>query len=230
MRTPHRFVGRRVLTTVMTATLASTLLIGVGTVVASPPTRVTVCHVGTTGTISPITIPARAAAAHVAAGDYYADLTLAGKTVYAKAWTNVDGIPGYSVCDTLIGAYYEASGDGQLSAGDVMVIGSYPAAFEPPYDFGDVSIARTIVGVRTCSATDATVAVGELALSEIFAYTAGQAFLYVDGTARLVFTEDGFAGGVADIISVYPENVALERTDTIDQPFVDVAMSTGCTG
>ncbi|HET7180679.1 MAG TPA: hypothetical protein VFI15_00440, partial [Candidatus Limnocylindrales bacterium] len=127
-------------------------------------------------------------------------------------------------------AYYEASGDGQLSAGDVMVIGSYPAAFEPPYDFGDVSIARTIVGVRTCSATDATVAVGELALSEIFAYTAGQAFLYVDGTARLVFTEDGFAGGVADIISVYPENVALERTDTIDQPFVDVAMSTGCTG
>jgi hypothetical protein len=230
MRTP-RFVGRRVLGAVVTAALASTLLIGVGTVAATQPPRVTVCHLGTTGTISPITLSARGAAAHIAAGDYYADLTLAGKTVYGKAWTNVDGIPGYSVCDTLIGAFYEASGDGHLGAGDVVVVGSYPAAFEPPYDFGDVSIARTIVGVMTCTATDAVVDLGSDAVAEVVANpTYGQAFLYFDGIARLVFAEDGFAGGVEDIIHVLPEDVALERTDTIDQPFVEAAMSTGCTG
>ena len=228
MRTP-RLVGRRVLGAVVTAALASTLLIGVGTAAATQP-RVTVCHLGTTGTISPITLSARGAAAHIAAGDYYADLTLAGKTVYAKAWTNVDGIPGYSVCDTLIGAFYEASGDGHLGAGDVVVVGSFPAAFEPPYDFGDVSIARTIVGVTSCTATDAVVDLGSDAVSEVVAGVAGQAFLYFDGIARLVFAEDGFAGGVADIIHVLPEDVALERTDTIDQPFVEAAMSTGCTG
>ncbi|HJP88809.1 MAG TPA: hypothetical protein VJ850_07250 [Candidatus Limnocylindrales bacterium] len=229
MRTPHRFVGRRVLGSALTATLASTLLIGVGAVAAAPPSKATVCHLGTTGTISPITIPAKAAAAHVAAGDYAADLTLVGKTVYAKAWTNIDGIAGYSICDKLIGAYYESSGDSHLSAGDTLIVGSYPTAFEPPYNFGSAAITRTIVGVTTCTSTDSMVDLGDGAYADLTAFAIGEAFDYSTAAADVVLVQDAFNDILVDLIAVYG-GVSLIRFDAINSPFLDVELSTGCAG
>jgi hypothetical protein len=229
MRTPHRFIGRRVLGSVLTASLASTLLVGVGAVAAAPPAKATVCHLGTTGTISPITIPVKAAAAHIAAGDYAADTTLVGKTVYAKAWTNIDGIAGYSICDKLIGAYYESSGDSQLSAGDTVVVRSYPTAFEAPYNFGSAAVTGTIVGVITCTWADSLVDLGDGAVAYVSAVAVDEAFAYSTAAADVVILQDGFDDRIVDQIFVYA-GVSLIRGNAINSPFLDVEMSTGCAG
>ena len=228
MRTPHRFIGRRVLGSVLTASLASTLLVGVGAVAAAQPAKATVCHLGTTGTILPITIPVKAAAAHIAAGDYAADTTLVGKTVYAKAWTNIDGIAGYSICDKLIGAYYESSGDSQLSAGDTLVVRSYPTSFDPPYNFGSAAITQTIVSVTTCTSTDSLVDLGDGASADLTANAAGEAFDYSTAAADIVMVQDGFNDSF-DLLFVYG-GVSLIRFNAINSPFLDVEMSTGCAG
>jgi hypothetical protein len=116
------------------AALLGVAMLSTGPVVAAKQGKTTVCHLdATTGIISPISVST--ASSHIPHGDRLYDATLSGATIYTNAWTELDGIPGYSGCDQRIQTLVEASGDSAPNAGDAVLYGKYPTALTAPYGF-----------------------------------------------------------------------------------------------
>jgi hypothetical protein len=145
---------RRLGVTVTLLVTMSALLIGatVSTVSAAGQPKVTVCQYNETlGTFSQ---------AEVGPGgkpnksQYFPDTALNGKTIYAVAYTNADGIPGYSAagCDVFLSALVENSGDSTAGAGDLILFGRRPTKFQPAYGFA--SFAVTSVNVASGGTCD----------------------------------------------------------------------------
>jgi hypothetical protein len=61
----------------------------------------------------------------------------APQTVFAIAYSNLDGTPGFGAGDVLISKLVDGNGDSVLNAGDLVVMGQYPTTFVPtgPGDF-----------------------------------------------------------------------------------------------
>lgn len=91
----------------------------------------------------PAILPAPSPSAAADPCGYARDIALDGKTIYALAYTNVDGVDGYSAtgCDVLIAALVENSGDSSAGAGDLVLYGRHPTEFDAPYSF--VAFSRT---------------------------------------------------------------------------------------
>jgi hypothetical protein len=232
--------ARRLSILVAAATVAGSLLFaGAGTVLAAKQPKVTVCHYDKTLDIY-VALSVAEASKHLAHGDTLADGRLAGKTVYALAYTNADGIAGYSACgDNLIGAIVEASGDGVPSAGDKVLFGQFPTAFSAPYGFTSFPATEaTLTGISAC---DASSLVGDvLGAQAAFVHTAsvdGFGWGYVqEFTNPFVLLLDQSGGGSAsefsDLIVADIGTTDLELAEgangTNADPFVDVWVSGVC--
>lgn len=132
--------------------LGASLLLGVGTVLAAKQPKVSVCHYDRTldtWVMLSVAEPSK----HLAHGDTLADGRLVGKTVHALAYSDIDGVAGYAACgDILIAALVEASGDGVPSAGDKVLLGRYPTAFDAP--FASAAFAMTEVTAAAATSCD----------------------------------------------------------------------------
>lgn len=77
---------------------------------------------------------------------YAHDTALTGRTLYAIAYTNVNGVDGYQAdgCDVFISALAEDNGNSTPDAGDEILFGRYPTAWDAPWGFA--SFAGTSAG------------------------------------------------------------------------------------
>lgn len=141
--------------------LGAALLLSAGTAIAAKQPKVSVCHYDRTletFVVLNVAEPSK----HLAHGDTLADGRLAGKTVHALAYTDVDGLAGYAACgDNLIAAQVEHNGDGVPSAGDKVLFGRVPTAFVAPYGFAAFPTAEAVVAsVHGCDAVSVFVSLG----------------------------------------------------------------------
>jgi hypothetical protein len=81
--------------------------------------------------------------------EYDHDTALTGRTLYAIAYTNVNGIDGYQPddCDVFISALAENNGNSAPDAGDEILFGRHPTAWDAPWGFA--SFAGTSVGTSS---------------------------------------------------------------------------------
>ena len=219
--------------------LGTTLLLGAGSAFAAKQAKVSVCHYDRT-LDAYVVLNVAEPSKHLAHGDSLADGRLAGMTVYALAFTNLDGIAGYAACgDNLIGAIVENSGDSVPSTGDKVLFGRFPTAFGSPWGFTAFPATEaTLTGVSEC---DSTLLVGDvLGAQAIFGRTATVDFFgwgYVlEFTNPYVMLHDQSGGGSAsefadriltDIGTTEVENVQGDGGSNVD-PFVDVSVSGVC--
>jgi hypothetical protein len=102
----------------------------------------------------PVILPAPSPSAAADLCVYGRDTALDGKTIYAIAYTNADGAAGYSAagCDVFTLALIENSGDTSAGAGDLVLYGRRPTAFDAPYDFVALSLPPADVTALLCYA------------------------------------------------------------------------------
>ena len=231
--TPYRRL-RAILALTGTAVLAGTFMLGASAALAAPAEKVAVCHLDrTAGTFTIINVATKAGVVRLAKGDYLADTTLAGKSVYAAAWTETDGAAGYSGCDTLIAAVVEDSGDGAMSAGDLLVYGKYPTAFDAPYAFASFAeVPKAILGITACESPGVAVDLGGGAVA-MFSSNINTQYFYEfadEGGTMLVGIRDVVqwdhtAGGYNDFIVVSAATFEAADGSPEGDAFIDVSLS-----
>ena len=124
---------------------------------SSSPGKVTICHVNANrDRYSPITISVKAAPAHVRHGDFAAS-QLQGRNVFAIAYTELDGVPGYGLCDVLIAAIVDENENSTLDSPDRVHLGSYPTSFTSPYGFEPWAETSYLIGPIAFTETAAIV-------------------------------------------------------------------------
>ena len=230
---------RRRLALLLGSTLtASLLLVSVGTTVTAGAgtVKIDVCHLDrTAGTYQLITVASKSAHPKLPKGDYLAGERLAGETIYAVAWTETDGVTGFSGCENLIAALVENSDDTAPSAGDKGILGKYPTAFIAPFGFTSfVAGEFTVANVEGCSSaglgvTDTSGLVAGWGRSE------GEAFGWGDlltdpFPAGTVLLQDNVGGGAAvnftDRIFSPPADVAT-KGDEGNNPWLEISINCG---
>jgi hypothetical protein len=240
------------------ALLAAALLLLAASAPAALATadKVAVCHYDTdTGTWVLIQVSDNGSAVdkHLAHGDAYpgdpvpnmpgyhfdgacvpvADSPL----VFAVAWTNVDGIPGYdpSDGDVLIAEIVDTDGSGTLSAGDSVVMGQYPTSFSAPYNFGNWGVtSHTITSIGLADPTDVSVS---SSLYDGYDFMndplTQQAELYGESTQySIAQLQDSFTSALPDAITLYTGSPSAPQADFFalryndsNDPFIDVAIT-----
>lgn len=226
---------RRLASASAAALVAGTFLFGASVTLAASATKFTVCHHDRTlGTWSPIVVSTTGSTAHLSKGDYLADLRLVGKTVYLLAWTETDGLAGFSVCDQLNGAVYENSGDSEIGAGDAIVLGKVPTAFDAPYGFvGMGATSATVDSIRFCGGGAAGVNTtdGGAVVIDSFDFNGTEAFGFTPDLSDLSFgydVQDGHGGGSLDVLQHGDASTESFRTVDTDDGFVNTINNTAC--
>jgi hypothetical protein len=79
--------------------------------------------------------------------------------ILAVAYSDIDGLDGYSTGDVMINEIVDTNGDGVPSKGDTIVMGRYPTSTNPgPGDFADWGVKSHVVDVvLTADQTEVTV-------------------------------------------------------------------------
>ena len=217
--------------------LGATLLVSAGTAIAAKQPKVSVCHYDRTADAF-VVLNVAEPSKHLAHGDTLAEGRLAGKTVHALAYTDVDGAAGYAACgDNLIAALVEHSGDGVPSAGDKVLLGRYPTAFVAPFGFTSFAgTDATVASVSDCSGTGVGVSLGA-GLEAAWHTSAGGIFGYGDfaagpETTNSVVLLDHVGGGALpefiDFISI--NNVNTTKDHGGDNPWLEIDVTGVCAG
>jgi len=236
---PYRRL-RASLSIAASAALAGTILFGAGSAFAGQTTKVAVCHFDKTANAwVEISVSTKGGAVHLAKGDFLASAALNGKAPYAMAWTEMDGVAGFSACgDMLIAAVVENSGDTAMGAGDAVIYGKYPNAFAAPYGFAAfTTTSRPILGVQLCDINGVAVDLGDNASALILstpnfqAFADGSGFFLSGGEPAVVTTFirdvvvwDSTAAGFSDLVLVDPPGVSLSAGSVQDDPFINVTL------
>lgn len=228
---------RRRFAALIGTTLAASLLFGAGTALAAGGTlKIDVCHLDrSTGTYQVITVSSKSAHPKLPKGDFVADARLAGKTIYGLAYTDADSVDGYSACDPLISALVEDSGDSSPSAGDLVLLGSFPTAFATPYGAVAFPVSSADVVSTTCDAQSVIADLGG-GLLTVWRNTGIQetAIHGEEDLAPIVYLFDTQGGGSAGefvdkIIVDVPGTVLTEATaDLSNGPWLDVEVPGAC--
>lgn len=217
--------------------LGATLLIGASTAIAAKQPKVSVCHYDRTldaFVVLNVAEPSK----HLSHGDTLADGRLAGKTVHALAYTDVDGSAGYAACgDNLIAALVEHNGDGVPSAGDKVLFGRTPTAFVAPFGFAAFPSAEALVAsVSGCGPTGVGVSLGA-GLDAAWSTAPGNGDLFLLGDlvgdpnfdAGLLLQDNvggGSAGNFTDRLYVW--GAQSVKPDEGDNPWLEVDVSGIC--
>ncbi len=198
--------------------LAGLLLpIVAGGAAAAPMPKVGVCHRDKL-----ISISGNAVAGHLAHGDHVVDTALKGKTVYALAYTNVNGVAGYQPegCDVFISALVEASGNNVPGSGDEVLFGKFPTAFSAPYGFVAIPETSRVALEATCDrATFGT-------LGDLFAtWRSGSEdevqAVWIEGFQE--FIRDDTRGNLEDsIFASHPTALSVGRPGPNDDAFLEL--------
>lgn len=215
-------------------------MLSAGPAIAAKQGKTTVCHFDAfTGTTSPIKVSN--ASAHLGHGDRVYDATLDGATIYANAWTELDGIPGYSGCDQRIQTLVEASGDATPGAGDAVRYGKYPTSLTAPYGFTSFPFtSRTLVaycGAGTAGAVAWFRAQGDpddwaawgpdardrVNMTQRVGSTVAFAFDIVDDNEAAPFDKNAISVTVNSV-----ETVDVQAVSPTDDPLIDVIINNPC--
>jgi hypothetical protein len=149
--------------------------------------------------------------------------------VLAVAYSDIDGLDGYSSGDIMIAKLVDTDGDGAPSPGDTVRMGGYPK-----------NLGATALGVWTVKSHAVTGVAGVTPSIVQLSSTAGNHIWAADATFQ-VYSEgpsnsgfrDGLTGGVDDLLEVNPgspsapnDTVGLLMTArTTDDRFIDVAIN-----
>jgi hypothetical protein len=217
--------------------LGATLLVSAGTAIAAKQPKVSVCHYDRTADAF-VVLNVAEPSKHLAHGDTVADGRLAGKTVHALAYTDVDGIAGYAACgDNLIAALVEHSGDGVPSAGDKVLFGRVPTAFTAPFGFAAFPTAEAVVAsVDGCDATSVVVSLGAGLDAAWATSPAGMDFFAVGdfevdpGFDTGLLMQDNIGGGSASEFTdrLYVWGAQSVKPDEGGNPWLEVDTSGVC--
>ena len=190
-----------------------------GSVAAAAAPKKTICHYDKeAGTFKPISV---ASSLKPKKPDYVADTALTGKTVYAIAYANVNGVVGYQPegCDVFISALVEANGNSAPDGGDEVLYGMSPTAFGAPYGFvAFPSTSRVALGATCDRATFDTA--GDFFVS----WQSRPDFedLIVATETFVAIIRDDITGNLEDSIFVSSPSVFEGRAQPTDDEFLDV--------
>jgi hypothetical protein len=188
---------------------------GVGAAQAS---RTAVCHYDKAqGTYVPITVSGNSS--HLPKGDYLPDAGFGSTTIYAIAYTNVDGVAGYSAanCDVVISAFIEYDGSAGPTNGDRIVFGRQPTAFDAPYGFTAISGGPFTGGPGGCDTAGIDVLISGGGSVSYISHT-DRDELYANLTGISLQERDWMAGTDDDLLG---PSIA-HRADPSDNRFTDV--------
>lgn len=172
-------------------------------------------------------------------------LTVPGPHVFARAFSNVDGIAGFnSIGDVLIAELVDGNGNDLLDGGDLVRTYTYPTnlAMTTFASFGVTS--HVVVSVTTATSTSVQVmsatgtfvwriAVSGTGLPEVFGEV-----VTADDSLHAAFVDGRGGGSLPEFCNILdvttgspsqPQTSAAETAcgDTTDQPFLDVGIDLG---
>ncbi len=197
--------------------LAALLLpIVAGAAAAAPMPKVGVCHRDMV-----ISVSGDAVAGHLGHGDHVADTALKGRTIYALAYTNVNGVAGYQPegCDVFISALVEASGNNVPGSGDEVLFGNFPTAFSAPYGFAAIPETSRVALEATCDRATFNTADDLFASWRSSSEDEVQA-VWIDGFAELI--RDDTRGNLEDSIFASHPSVFEGRPGPTDDAFLEL--------
>ena len=222
---------------------------------AGPPAKVAVCHLDAeSGTYKAISIPERAAQAHLRHGDGIPGGNVPGSegafefdddcgqvatipTEFAVAYTNLDGTPGYDPTgDALLARLIDDDRDGVPSAGDKLLLDRYPLDIDG-ISLGTFGVTEyQVTGILSSSGFAITV--NTSAGNVTFIDTAGaglptesEAFQSLGSTC---FVQDGFTESFALDFTRWSTSCPGSPSQSVeedfvqrsgDQPFLDVDLN-----
>ena len=201
---------------VLTALL---LPIVAGSAAAAPAAKQTVCHFDkAAGIFKPISV---ASSLKPKRPDYLADTALTGKTVYAIAYTDVNGVAGYQPerCDVFISALVEASGDSLPNAGDEVLYGMSPTAFSSPYGFAALPSTSRVALEAACDRATFDTS-GDFFVR--WRSLADFEDLVVATETFVAIIRDDITGNLEDSIFVSSPSVFEGRSQPTDDAFLEV--------
>jgi len=217
--------------------MVATFLFGAGTAVAAGTLKIQVCHLDRTlGTYQLLTVASKSAHPKLPKGDFLADTRLDGKTVYGLAYTDSDGVDGYSACDGLISALVEDSADSAPSAGDLVILGAFPTAFAAPYSaVAFPGTSADVAAVTDCGANALVMDLGSGVFAAWVNIGIQETFFWgEEDLTPSVFLFDTQGGGSAveftdKILTDIPGTVLTETTgDLSNGPWLDVEVPGAC--
>lgn len=233
MRTLSNAKFRRV-GVLLAATALATLMMSSSVAAAGSGTlKIDVCHLDRTlGTYQIITVATKSAHPKLPKGDYLADTRLAGKLAFAVAWTETDGVAGFSGCDNLISALIDDNADLAPSAGDKVLLGTYPTSFTAPFGFTAFAAAEvSVASVEGCGTGGVGIIDGS-GLVAGWGRSAGELFAWGDLTTDpspngTVILQDNVGGGAAvnftDRIIANPDNT-ISKADEGNNPWLEISV------
>ncbi len=207
---------------VFAVALAVLLLPVVAGSVAAAAHKMTVCHFDKgAGTFKPISV---ASSLKPKKPDYVVDTALTGKTVYAIAYANVNGVAGYQPagCDVFSSALVEASGNSVPDAGDEVLYGMSPTTFNAPYGFVAFPTTSRVALEATCDR-----ATFDTAGDFFVRWRSLTSFedLVVATETFVAIIRDDFTGDLEDSIFISSPSVFEGRAQPTDDGFLDVDAS-----
>jgi hypothetical protein len=162
---------------------------------------------------------------------------VAGPRVFALAFSNVDGFPGFDPAnDVLIAKLVDTTGDGLLDLGDTVVTERYPLDFAPTRfgPFGTFGLtSHEVANVSTTSSTSAVVTDGAGRQYSFGSSDTSQKYQEAtSGTPRL---ETSIFDSFGSLDTIHAQSSAPSHPDTLvdprifgtdlgDSPFIDVVM------
>lgn len=151
--------------------------------------------------------------------------------ILAVAYSDIDGLDGYSTGDVLIAKLVDTNDDKAVSVGDTVMMGRYPTSLTPgPSDFADWGVTSHVVQT-VLVATAITVDV--IAAGESHAWTFTDSGEIYDESSRATVFQDGFRASIDDVILASPGSSSAPSSSVpftfitrhADNDFVDVELN-----
>ena len=158
------------------------------------------------------------------------DTALTGKTIYAIAYTNVDGVNGYSAagCDVFHAALVEDSGDTTAGAGDLILMGRRPTSFDAPYNFVAVGGTSADVDSVNCHFSDLFAVRAPLGTGVVFWEATSVSESVNSNISEGGLAEYDYYGSTPDDWVMDAGGFIVTRNDQTDNPFLDVDIFVSC--
>ncbi len=153
--------------------------------------------------------------------------------ILAIAYSDIDGLDGYSTDDVMIAKLVDMNGDKVPSKDDAIEMGRYPTSFSATA-FGDWDIdGHTVTGIVFQDATYVVVRGASTRYYEWFANLDYGFYTEYGDTEPNSSFQDGLADGYADFITANPDSPSRpddptylwDGDDPTDSGFIDVELN-----